>query len=106
MRSTPVDSETALNHVENLSNCLLATKKWLNTFFSLEAFPTTSFLHLSLATFAQLSHCIVVTFRLCTFDHPDIPWDRQRLVYYLLFFHDWDICVRLYTNAFAGQCER
>jgi hypothetical protein len=32
-----------------------------------------------MAIFAQLSHCLVVLFRLSTFESPNVPWDTQRI---------------------------
>jgi hypothetical protein len=30
--------------------------------------------------YTQLGHCLVALFRLSTFESPDIPWDRQRII--------------------------
>jgi hypothetical protein len=32
-----------------------------------------------MAILAQLSHCLVVLFRLSTFESPNVPWDAQRI---------------------------
>jgi hypothetical protein len=47
-----------------------------------------------MATFTQLAHCLVVLFRLTTFEAPGIPWDKQRIVREL----DFGEVVRTWAN--------
>jgi hypothetical protein len=48
-------------------------------FLSLDAFPISSYPYISLLIHTYISHSIVVLFRLSTFQHQGIVWDRDKI---------------------------
>jgi hypothetical protein len=79
------DPSAQLRRVENLWKCFMATKEFFETFFSVEVMPLCTYPYISMATFTQMAHCLVVLFRLSTLEAPGIPWDKQRVVKELSF---------------------
>lgn len=73
------DPTAKVQRIEGLWVCLETVKAWFNTFFSLEAFPLSCYLHLSMAIFSQLARCLVTLYSLSTFAAVGVPWDRQRV---------------------------
>jgi hypothetical protein len=59
---------------------LTTAKAVFETYFSLDYFPLASYPDISLAFFTYLAHSLVALFRLSTFESPDIPWDRHRVI--------------------------
>jgi hypothetical protein len=78
-KSTSPDPTDKLQRIESLWICFTAVKSWFNIFFSLEAFPLSSYTLFSMTVLTQSAHCLVSLFRLSTFESPDTPWDRQRV---------------------------
>jgi hypothetical protein len=46
----------------------------------MNTFPLLTYLYVSMGVYTHLGHCIVALFRLSTFESPDIPWDRQKII--------------------------
>jgi len=61
-----------LLRIESLYSVLEATKKWFEIYF---IFPPAHYIRFSVWVSTQLAHCIVLLYRLSTFDHPG--WDRS-----------------------------
>lgn len=64
------DNSQGFHRLECLYACLNATKSWFDLF--LTVLPA-SYIEFSLSVFTQLAHCVIVLYRLSTFEHPD--WD-------------------------------
>jgi len=79
-KSTTMDPATQTRHVHNLYTCLSAVKSFFSIFFNTNNFPLQCYPYISVGTHFQAAHCIVVLFRLTTFESPNIPWDRQRVI--------------------------
>ncbi|KAH8665073.1 hypothetical protein BGZ60DRAFT_529418 [Tricladium varicosporioides] len=72
-------SLSEFHHIEALYTCLYSVKSWLDLFFATPlseyaGCPVHSHMGLSMAIFSQLTHCITVTYRLSTYEHPS--WDK------------------------------
>lgn len=61
-----------LLRIESLYSVLEATKKWFEIYFT---FPPAHYVRFSIWVSTQLAHCIVLLYRLSTFDHPG--WDQS-----------------------------
>lgn len=70
--STPV-----LERIDSLWACLSATKSWFTLFFRLDIIPLFQYPQLAMPVFNQLAHCLIVLFRLSTFESPH--WERKRV---------------------------
>ncbi|KAF2669709.1 hypothetical protein BT63DRAFT_425385 [Microthyrium microscopicum] len=65
-----------IQRLESIWACFNATNSWISTMnFCL---GPASWPHMSLAIFAQISHCMISLFRLSIFESPEVFWDRQR----------------------------
>jgi hypothetical protein len=70
-------STTTLERIDSLWACLSATKSWFTLFFCLDVIPLFQYPQLAMPVFNQLAHCLIVLFRLSTFEYPN--WDRKRV---------------------------
>ena len=70
-RSQQDTSSSELLRTESLCTILEATKKWFDIYFT---FPPAYYVRFSMSVSTQLAQCIVMLYRLSTFDHPG--WDR------------------------------
>lgn len=70
-------STTSLERIDSLWACLSATKSWFTLFFCLDVIPLFQYPQLAMPVFNQLAHCLIVLFRLSTFESPN--WDRKRV---------------------------
>jgi hypothetical protein len=66
------DLTPGFQRLESLYACLQATKSWFDLFFSLSP---TLYPSLPIQVLAQMSHAIVTSYRIATFEHPD--WDLE-----------------------------
>jgi hypothetical protein len=78
-KAASLDPAANLKRTENLLTCLNASEAFFSLFYDLDYFPISSYPHLSMATFIQISHCVVTLFRLSTFESMVIPWDTQKV---------------------------
>lgn len=79
------DPASQMHRIESLWTCFTSVKSWFNLFFDLDAFPITSYPHISMAIVTQMTHCIIALYRLSTFEAPGIFWDRKIIVQELSF---------------------
>lgn len=70
-------STTNLERIDSLWACLSAAKSWFTLFFCLDVIPLLQYPQLAMPWFNQLAHCLIVLFRLSTFESPN--WDRKRV---------------------------
>jgi hypothetical protein len=77
--TSSTDLSHTLQRVDDLWSCFTATKSWVETFFSRESFPISSFPQISMTLYTQLAHCLIVLCRLSTFESPNVPWDCKRV---------------------------
>ncbi|QDS74137.1 hypothetical protein FKW77_001111 [Venturia effusa] len=68
---------STLERLDSLWACLSATKSWFALFFCLNVIPILQYPQLAMPIFNQLAHCLIVLFRLSTFELPN--WDRKRV---------------------------
>jgi len=79
-KSTTMDPATQTRHIHNLCTCLSAVKSFFSIFSNTNNFPLQCYPYLSIGTYSQAAHCMVALFRLTTFESPNIPWDRRRVM--------------------------
>ncbi|CAD6586535.1 MAG: hypothetical protein ASARMPREDX12_002379 [Alectoria sarmentosa] len=70
-KAPAVINSPGFQRLDGLYACLHATKSWWDVFL---AFPPASYVGFSAPIFTQMAHCIIILFRLLTFDDP--VWDR------------------------------
>jgi hypothetical protein len=73
------DPSNSVQRLESLWTCLTTTKALFSIFLSLESFPIATYPLMSMSLYGQLAHCLVALFRLTTFEHPEVSWDRQKV---------------------------
>lgn len=71
LKAPIVINSPGFQRIDFLYACLNATKNWVDLFLS---FPPASYVGFSIPIFTQMAHCIIIIFRLLTFDDP--VWDR------------------------------
>lgn len=76
-QTVPTNTNPNIQRTESLWACLDATKSWVTTF---DSFPLDRYPKISLGTFGQIAHCMIVLLRLSIFESPEIPWDRRRII--------------------------
>lgn len=101
LNSPSNDPSSQLERIESLWTCLATIKSWFEIFRSTDRFPLSHYPHISLAIFLQMSHCMVVLFRLSTFDSPLVPWDRHRVKQEL----DFGEVTKLISDRFGSVPE-
>jgi hypothetical protein len=69
-----------ISRIEGLKILLSLVKQYINITLDDSVFSPAQFLTISMATFTQMAHVIMVLFRLCTFEHPNLQWDRRKVV--------------------------
>jgi hypothetical protein len=88
------DTSPQLKQAEQLCSCFAATKAWYNNFLFSDSFPSSCYPQLSLVMIAQFVHCMIVLFRLSTFEAPGVYWDRQMVLNELNFGDTMDAWVQ------------
>jgi len=66
-----ISTTSEFSRLDYLSACVPSIKSWFQTFF---AIPPTSYLSLAFPVFTQLTHSIVILYKLSVLDDP--AWDR------------------------------
>lgn len=75
--TTPLDVP---RQIEGLWACYHTVESYFDLFLSASALPMSSYLYVSMGVFGHLAHCLVVLFRLSTFECDGVLWDRQYVV--------------------------
>jgi hypothetical protein len=69
-------STNSIERIDSLWSCLSAAKSWFSLFFRIDTNPLFRYPQVSMPILNQLAHCMIVLFRLNTFESAGIHWDR------------------------------
>jgi hypothetical protein len=97
--SADIDNQDEhLSRLQGLKTLLSFVKQYITTTLDDSTFPLAQYLELSMATFTQMAHVIMVLFRLSTFESPGLQWDQRKVIREM----DFGVVVRQWSQKWLS----